>query len=236
MGRFTSIFGQIALLLIMIPVTGCHRYSTEIVIDEDGGGTRVATMRLRPDPEDGPISVNELARLAGVDADRGWRLAAESDRARLDAQEGEQIYTMRSEAAGVDDWSGMNGSLTVRAAIVPAEYQSVQFGNEISVGLGAVTNGKTYTYRERFHWKGLLDAVVRFESEMFARRMKRVYQHLGPEEVAELRGIMAGQLALAFSHLRLWQDDGVDEATIAASVGAQASQSFPAYSMWGRPR
>jgi len=118
----------------------------------------------------------------------------------------------------------MDGSITVRAALGTSEYESVLFANEVSVELGTVTNGKTYTYRERFHWHGLVDAIIRFESEMFARRMKRDYPYLDEASVAELRGIMAGQLDVAFENLRLWQDDGVDEKKIAASVGEQAAE------------
>ncbi len=201
--------------LLFLALAGCNEYKVETVVREDGGGTRKMIFTIDPNQEE-MLEFDEegYAKLFGIEPGGKWDMQPTTD--------GKTAFKFESTIAGVDDWSKLDGSISVKGTLEDSDYAGVFFANSVSLETGRTPGGSSYTYRESFHWTGLIETVVAFQSDAYARRMKEDFPHLDDEVVAELRGVMAGHLLVGVRFLDIWNDGDDDLPLIAHSVGKAA--------------
>lgn len=211
--RFLAVAGLMALSL-----AGCNEYRVETAVREDGSGTRKMLFTMDPN-QDELMELDEegYARLFGITPESSWKMQTSTD--------GKKVFKLESTVAAVDDWSELDGSISVRGTLEDSDYAGVFFTNSVSLETGHTPEGKSYTYREGFRWTDLIEAVVDFQADAYARRMKKDFPHLDEKSISELRGLMAGHLFVGVRFLDIWDDDGEEaRAGIAHSVGKAAEE------------
>ncbi len=201
--------------LLVLTLAGCNEYRVETTVREDGGGTKKILFTMDPN-QDEMAEMNEegYARLFGIEPHSEWEMQTTTD--------GKKSFKFESDIAGVDDWSKLDGSISVRGTLEESDYAGVFFTNSVSLETGRTPGGRSYTYREDFRWTGLIETVVDFQADAYARRMKEDFPHLDDEAIAELRGVMAGHLLVGVRILDIWNDGDEDLPRIAHSVGKAA--------------
>jgi len=199
----------------LLILAGCNEYRVETTVREDGGGTRKMLFTMDPNQDEmAEFDEEGYARLFGIDPHGKWEMQTTTD--------GKKSFRLESSIAGVDDWSKLDGSISVRGTLDESDYAGVFFTNSVSLETGRTPGGRSYTYREGFLWAGLIETVVDFQADAYARRMKGDYPHLDDKALAELRGVMAGHLLVGVRFLDIWKDGDEDLPRIAHSVGKAA--------------
>ena len=201
--------------LLVLALAGCNEYRVETTVREDGGGTRKMVFTMDPNQDEmAELDEEGYARLFGIEPHSEWEMQTTTD--------GKKSFKFESNVAGVDDWSKLDGSISVRGTLEESDYAGVFFTNSVSLETGRTPGGSSYTYREGFRWAGLIETVVDFQADAYARRMKEDFPHLDDEVIAELRGVMAGHLLVGVRFLDIWNDEDEDLPLIAHSVGKAA--------------
>ncbi len=201
--------------LVALVLGGCNEYRVETIVREDGGGTRKTVFTMDPDQDEmTELEEEDYARLFGIESHSEWEKQTTTD--------GKKSFRFESNVAGVDDWSRLDGSISVRGTLEENDYTGIFFTNEVRLETGQASGSRSYTYRETFRWTGLIEAVVDFQSDAYVKKMNEDFPHLDEVAIAELRGVMAGHLLAGIRFLDIW-DEG-DEAlpSLALSVGKAA--------------
>jgi len=208
--RYIAAAGLLALAL-----AGCNEYRVETIVREDGGGTRKMIFTMDPNQDEmAEFDEEGYAKLFGIGPHGEWKMQTTTD--------GKKSFKFESVVSGVDGWSKLDESISIRGTLEESEYAGVFFTNSVSLETGHTPGGSSYTYREGFRWTGLIETVVDFQADAYARRMKKDFPHLDNEAIAELRGVMAGHLFVGVRFLGIWNDEDEDLPLIAHSVGKAA--------------
>ena len=221
---------SISILILLAGVfvlasAGCNEYKVETVVREDGTGTRKMTFTMDHDQDEFAGRGPEIyARMFGVEDDGEWLIQTTADNAELDMSSGRRVFSFESAIGGVDDWGRLDGSITVKGTLKESDYSGVFFDNSVSLETGRTPAGRSYTYRESFSWNGLVETVVDYQADAYARKMKEDFPHLDEAAVAELRGLMAGHLYVAVRLLDIWNDNDEELAKVAMSAGKAAER------------
>jgi len=211
--------------LLALASAGCNEYRVETEVREDGSGTRKMTFMMDPDQEElGERTPEMYARMFGVGPGSAWEVQSVGDNAEYSDREGKRVFTLESSVNGADDWSRLDGSITIKGTLDNSDYSGIFFANAVSLERGSAPSGRSITYRESFRWNGLIEAVVDFQAGAYACRMKKDFPHLGNEAIAELRGMMAGHLLVGIRLLDIWNDNDEELAQVALSVGRAAEE------------
>ncbi len=201
--------------LLVLTLAGCNEYRVETTVRDDGSGTRKMIFTMDPNQDEmAELDEEGYARLFGIEPNSEWEMQTTT--------EGKKSFRLESAIAGVDDWSKLDGSISVMGTLEESDYAGVFFTNSVSLETGHTPGGSSYTYREGFRWTGLIETVVGFQADAYARRMKKDFPHLDDEEIAELRGVMAGHLLVGVRFLDIWNDENDDLPLIAHSAGKAA--------------
>jgi hypothetical protein len=216
--RYFAIAGLSALTF-----AGCNEYRVETVVREDGGGTRKMTFAMDPDQEDmAGLGEDGYAAMFGIRPGAGWVLQSVEEAGEDSKKIGKRTYAFERSIKGVAGWSGLDGSISVSGTVGKSDYSGTFFSNAVSLETGRTPGGGSYTYRESFRWTGLIETVVDFQADAYARRMKKDFPYLGEAAIAELRGMMAGHLLVGVRFLDIWNDGDEDLDGVAASAGKAA--------------
>lgn len=209
--------------LLVLVLAGCNEYKVETIVREDGGGTRKMIFTMDADQED-MVDLGEegYARMFGIEPGAGWRMQDREEAPEGSAKSGKTTFSFESDVAGVEDWSKLNGSISVRGTLEESDYSGVFFTNAVSLETGRTSGGSSYTYRESFRWNSLIETVIDFQSDAYARKMKEDFAHLNKAAIAELRGIMAGHLLVGVRFLDIWNEGDEDLPAVALSLGKAA--------------
>ncbi len=201
--------------LLVLALAGCNEYRVETTVEKDGGGTRKMLFTLDP-MKDEMLEFDEegIALLFGIAPHGKWEMQTLTD--------GKKSFRSESSVNGVNEWSKLDGSISVKGTLEENDYTSVFFSNTVSLETGRTPGGSSYTYREGFRWNGLIETVVDFQAGAYAARMKKDFPHLDDEAIAELRGVMAGHLLMGVRFLDIWNDGDDNIPLIAHSVGTAA--------------
>jgi hypothetical protein len=209
--------------LLFLALAGCNEYRVETVVSEDGGGTRKTTFIMDPDQNEmTDLWPEEYARMFGIDTGEDWKVQAIEEPAKVDGKAGKRSFVLDSSIDGVDDWSTLDGSISVRGTLEDSNHLGVFFTNLVSLETGRAPDGRSYTYREVFRWTGLIETVVDFQAGAYAQRMKKDFPHLDDAAIAELRGMMAGHLLVGVRYLDIWNDGDEELDGVALSAGRAA--------------
>lgn len=202
-------------LLVLALTAGCNEYKVETTVRDDGGGRRKMVFTMDP-AKDEMLEFDEegMALLFGIGPHGKWEMQTLAD--------GKKSFRFENSVDGVDDWSKLDGSISVRGTLEENGYTGVFFSNTVSLETGRTPGGSSYTYREGFRWTGLIETVVDFQADAYAKRMKKDFPHLNDEAIAELRGVMAGHLLAGVRFLDIWNDGDGNIPLIAHSVGVAA--------------
>jgi hypothetical protein len=204
-------------------LAGCNEYEVKTTVREDGGGTRKTVFRMDPDQDEITEHTPETyARMFGIGPDGNWEMQTIADTAEYSDRPGKRVFTLESSIDGIEDWSKLDGSIGVSGTLEDSDYSGIFFRNSVSLETGTIPSGRSWTYRESFRWNGLVEAVVDFQADAYARRMKRDFPHLSGEQVAELKGMMAGHLLVAVRFLNIWDDKDEELEKVALSAGKAA--------------
>lgn len=202
-------------LLLVLALGGCNEYRVETNVREDGGGTRKMVFTMDPNQDElADLDEEVYALLFGIGPESQWEMQTTTA--------GKKSFRLESAVTGVDDWSKLDGSISVKGTLEDSDYAGVFFTNSVSLETGSTPGGGSYTYREGFRWTGLIETAVDFQADAYARRMKEDFPHLDDEAIAELRGVMAGHLFVGVRFLDIWDDGDEDLPLIAHSVGRAA--------------
>jgi hypothetical protein len=211
-----SRLGYVAVAwLLILALGGCNEYRVETTVRDDGGGARKMVFVMDPGQDElAEIDEEDYALMFGIGPNSKWKMQTPDDK--------KKSFKFESEIAGVDDWSKLDGSISVRGTLEKNDYAGVFFTNSVSLETGSTPAGSSYTYREGFRWTGLIEAAVDFQADAYARRMKEDFPHLDDEAIAELRGVMAGHLLVGVRFLDIWNDGDEELPRIAHSAGKAA--------------
>ncbi len=183
---------MILIAALVLLGAGCRQYEIEVVLRADGSGTR--TLQLRPDLEadlQGEPSQEVFAELFCLHAENGWsRSREESGRDAPDVI----VYRRDEEVTTLGRWRDLSGDLCIRGAAEPGAYDSVRFENRITVHASADAKTRSYTYRERFAWRGLREILVARQAEAFCNRLQAIVPSLTDGDRRALTGLLAGAL------------------------------------------
>ena len=165
-------------------LAGCWQYEIEVTIAPDGSGSRA--LRLQADSEDLEQEAGDLTEFIGLyclGTDAGWVM-----------ERGQEYveFTRRSQPASLGDWRFVSGDVRILGTLEPGSGNDVAFINAVSVDIGAGTNLRTYTYRERFAWTGLREIIIARQAEGFFNRLRGSHPSLSDEDRPELTGLLAG--------------------------------------------
>jgi hypothetical protein len=180
----------ISAVCCLLLIGGCRHYEVEVVLNPDGGGSR--HLKLSGDPLlDEDISLDEFRKLFHLDEAMGWQVVRETN------SKGEKIsFEGTGTIQDLASWHERSGDIRIDGSLTGDSHADVGCRNTVVVEIVEGPSGGQYTYKETFAWTGLKESVVAFVSEQFSAAMAEAYPFLGPEEIAELRGLMAGHLAL----------------------------------------
>jgi hypothetical protein len=175
---------------ILLLIGGCRHYEVEVTVNPDGSGSR--HLKLSGDPLlDGDTTLDEFRKLFHLEEAMGWQVVRKTD------SKGEKLtFEGTGQIENLASWHKRSGDIQIDASLTGESHTDVGCRNTVVVELVEGPSGAQYTYKESFAWTGLKEVVVAFVSERFSRAMAEAYPFLGPEEIAELRGLMAGILAL----------------------------------------
>lgn len=194
---FLICLGLTALLL-----AGCKEYNIDVTVEPDGGGSRRIELTTSSITQGGvETSLNDFKTLFDLKEEKGWRVSkrkADGGNEEDDTASG-YIFTLERDAAVLDDWRGMSGDVSIRAAFPNGEYWNVKFYNTVDVETGHAAETKSITYRETFRWESLKEELVDFFATWYHDSMAVTYPELGQAELGELRGLLAGHLAMGLT-------------------------------------
>jgi len=201
--------GAVCTLLL---AGGCRHYEIEVTLNPDGSGSRHVV--LTGDPlldKDSDVTLDQFRDLHHLEKAKGWTLIRQTD------SEGEKLSFERTgKIKDLASWNGQSGDIQIDASLTDGPHSNVSCRNTIVVEMVEGPAGGQYTYRERFEWAGLKKLIVTFVAERFGAAMSETYPFLDSEEIAELRGIMAGHLALCPLDPEGKEEKAQQEATIAS--------------------
>jgi hypothetical protein len=220
-----SVYKIILAAIIALSTAGCNEYMVETKVNEDGSGTRNMVFSMDPNQDElGEMDENGYARMFGIVSDSQWKISTSADKLEVNTTSGKRTFLFESSIDGVEDWSKLDGSISVRGSLEESDYSGIFFSNTVMLETGITTSGRSYTYRESFKWTGLVETVVDFQADAYAKRMKEDFPHLDESSVAELRGIMAGHLLVSVRYLDIWNEGDEDIHKVALSVGKAAEK------------
>lgn len=189
----------IAGLLILPLSFGCHELTIQSAVNADGSGVRTMVLEVEEDPQDEDITLDEYRALMNV-SDEGTPAAGgtaqttghwihESEKKENGASD-KIVHRFRREdrPKDLDDWARQSGDVHIIASTTEKKYANVAFRNAIEVSTGVGPGGGTVTYRERFFWTGVVEAVIDYQLEEFRAPLMRNFPHLEPESVGEIMG------------------------------------------------
>jgi hypothetical protein len=183
-------------LCLLVAVSACKQYKTEVVLKEDGSGTRTLELSSRTLSEgDIEIALDDFRRLFSLEEKSGWLMKREVTQTKDGEKLDMYIFTLDREAADITSWRAMSGDLSVKGTLEKGPCEDIALRNEINV---AVTEGKIYTYRETLVWNMLKEKIVDFQSNFFKESIATEYPFLSKGELEALKSFFAGVLVVAW--------------------------------------
>jgi hypothetical protein len=188
-----------ALAMLALGLAGCMDYTFETTLEPDGSGVRVERMEVTRH-DDLPLSEAEFRALTGATPDEGWGVTTRVD------EDGDTtwVFERRREIDELAGWSDLS-SRTLIVGTTPDQAAhrlgyvrlgDVAFRSSIQVGVARQSDGTSLvTYRERFLWDHVADAIVEF----MLRDLEGALQTRYPDLTATDRGAIVG-----FARARLW--------------------------------
>ncbi len=214
----------LAALFGLLACSGCQHYEVAVTVEPDGSGQRsVALVDDGNWQEQSSPTFSELRQLFCVTAAEGWQPLAEMPGRTTDSgQENEVGFWRDTRVQDLSSWYERSGDIQIRGTLATGPYEKVRFRNSVAVEVGEGPHGRIYTYRESFAWLGLEEVVVDFLADHFRAAMGSAYPFLGGEELAELRGLMAGHLSLGWFALAVADQLEENAQPIVQSVATRA--------------
>ena len=179
----------IGALCCLSLIGGCRHYVVEVTLNPDGSGSR--HLKLSGDPVlDSDLTLDEFRKLLHLEEAKGWQVRRQTD------SDGEKItFEGTGQIKNLASWHEQSGDIRIDASL-SGPHADVGCQNSVVVEMVEGPSGGQYTYKETFAWTGLKEFIVAFVSEQFSSAMAETYPFLTSEEISELRGLMAGHLAL----------------------------------------
>jgi hypothetical protein len=186
----------IALLCSAMLVAGCNSVDVAVRINEDGTGTRVVRTSFDAELDDTSTpSLKDACSMFGIGPSTGWAALPDTGASRSGKPNPafERTETSRSEK----DWASMSGDISIRGSLAKAQNQDLLFSNDVVFSLERKEGVRTYSYRESFTWPDFMAYFTDFECDWIFRELKKKYPSLRPEDAIELKGLLAGTMAMA---------------------------------------
>lgn len=179
---------------------GCKEYDVRVKIMPDGGGSRYVELTTASVTSSNEESAyEEFTELFSLYEKDGWTV--NKRKVEGNGEEGHRgyIYTLERHAKDLDDWREMSGDINIRAALPGGTYHKVKFQNTIGVEIAHGAHAKSITYHETLGWDSLKEELIDFFATWYQDSISATYPELGSVELAELRGLFAGHLAMGLA-------------------------------------
>jgi hypothetical protein len=170
---------------------GCQlSYDIETTLGPDGSGDRTVTLETHPGEFAGAgVTVEQVRTLFGLEEARGWRAAPRPD-------DDELAFICQQQVRDLEGWSALDCAVEIRGALVEGPLADVRFREEVTVETGHGPGGRTLTYRATYRWDRLKEVLMNRIVGHFDAAVARRYAFLDKVQRAELRGLLAGHLAV----------------------------------------
>lgn len=191
----------VTISLLGLPLLfGCHELTIESTVRADGSGVRTMLLVVPEDPDGEPITLDEY---------RAFMNITDEVQLRADGKQiqtiGKWVYELEKKQEGdserithrfhredrpgeLEDWARQSGDVHIFASTEEKKYANVAFRNTIEMSTGVGPDRRTITYRERFYWTGLVEAIIDYQIDGFRAPLMRNYPRLEPESVGEIIG------------------------------------------------
>ena len=178
--------------LFLLISAGCQKYKLDVVLNEDGGGTRREELAIDSiDRIDSTTTIDDVKTVFSIDEKLGWKtLRAPSGEAG--AGKDGYAYVRESSAKNASGWKEISGGMHIRGDLFDGTYKKieVEFKNDIDVEIAEIAGGKSYLYKERFHWKSLIETINLYLVKRYSDQMADAYPFLGKQELSEIQGVV----------------------------------------------
>jgi hypothetical protein len=177
----------------LLTAAGCKTYEIDVALQPDGGGSRTVTLQIEKNQENSDyIPPDTVCALFSLDVAKGWE--------PLHDEQGTLTgYQRRVQVADAAAWHRQGGDVRILGNLDGQSSVPVHFTSSITVETGQDATGRSITYRESFTWEGVKQVIIDFVAERFRKDMTR--QFLSAAAQTELRGLMAGHLAMIWPRL-----------------------------------
>jgi hypothetical protein len=173
--------------LLSLSYPGCPSYEIRSTVHADGGGLRSISFETDRAVLDGAeLSVADFRRLLGMEGERGWRVASDSGAEKT-------AFACEQQVAGAAGWSTLDCGLDIRGSVSNQPFEQVRFLEKVAVE----ATGDRMSYRATFGWDRLRETLIEHVVARFDQLAAERYPFLDGDQRAELRGLLAGHLAMA---------------------------------------
>jgi hypothetical protein len=183
--------GLLAAGLLSMSYPGCPKVEIRTSLDPNGGGQRTVVIETEAAKAgEQEIGTQEFRELFGLDAGHGWRTqpASEPDKTAFGCEE---------TIADLAGWSKLNCGLEIHGALRGKPGHEVLLEERVSVETAHGAAQGSVRYEATFVWHELKRILIERTSAHFDALLGRRYPSLSAIHRAELRGLMAGHMAVA---------------------------------------
>jgi hypothetical protein len=184
--------------LFLLITAGCQKYKLDVILNEDGGGTRREELDIASiDRVDSTTTIDDVKAVFSIDENLGWKeLRVPSSDADTD-REG-YAYVRENVVKNASGWKEISGGMHIRGDIFKGSFKKieVEFKNYIDVTIAEIERGKSYLYKERFHWKSLIETINLYLMKRYSDQIAEAYPFLGKQELSEIQGVVIVSLNL----------------------------------------
>jgi len=183
--------GLLAAGILSMSYPGCPKFEIRTTLEPDGSGRR--TVVLETDAAkagEQEIGTQDFRELFGLDAERGWntRPASEDDKMAFGCEE---------TVADLSGWSDLDCALEIRGALHGKPGYEVLLEERVTVETARGASRSTVSYEATFVWHELKRILIGRTAAHFDELLGKRYPFLSADDRAELRGLIAGHMAVA---------------------------------------
>lgn len=194
--KHKSVLSTLTLVSLLI-ITACQDYEVKTIVNKDGSGTRTVTLTMDPYKEfsDSTVTLENAEKLFRVTEAGDWDLSWSGEPY---VPESHPIYTRTRKIRGIDDWSSGLNEVFVKGTFHADELDHIELRSRIDIETRQGPAGTSYTYRERFRWIGLKPVLRNWFTDVICNSIQEHYGLNDGAGLAELRGLYAGVIDLAW--------------------------------------
>lgn len=200
-------------VLCLLFASGCRHFAVVVTVAPDGSGSRDVELSGDPLIDSEEMTMKEFRQLYHLDDEKGWVLEKE-----LVGEKEKLVFRLNAVAEDLSSWSGLGSDLCIEGRLDSEPGIAIGCDNKIVVESVEGSSGLSYTYRESFGCRGLKQVIVAFLANQYATRMSETFPRLSDNEIAELRGLMTGHLALYRFDLEDDEEEARQEEAMVAAV------------------